>query len=302
MLILKTIFLAFILCKKSNAGINVHSVDHALDALTQLIKNLSSKELSWFQVFLTDKVLLRDENVNIVLSTLKAVQLSKLNNFSKASHIKNAVTLVWICDDSELTQIFNQQIALDNIARNIILIFLNNNVEHSRLADVFIYFAAFSIYNVNVLTLIEDNVVMVSVMPFQESECRTTSPAITNVYQNTLHKWEKEEMFPQQFKNFHKCPLRISTLEYPPAVMKKIINGTPQLYGSDVEVIRGLSSAMNFTVNFSHVAEPYNFGEIFSFNNSTGAISHAVSGNDDIAMGFYFLSHDKLKYLAHSYP
>lgn len=283
----------------SQTGSEVYS------ALSETIKILSVEDISFMQIFITHSTSKEDENLNRFLrkSNFMSFRFVKLGAKMKTKASRSLINLFWLQDEAELGEIFrnNTDSSISN-NNELFLVFVNAEIKICNLADVFKSFSSFAIYNANVLAISGDDVVMASFLPFQETQkCRNSIPIIINVYNKTARQWNSDVIFPNKLRNFHECPLRISTLEYPPAVMKKLNNGTAQYYGSDVEVIKGLSTALKFTVNFSHVAEPYNFGEIFE-NNSTGAISHVVSGDADIVIGFYFLFHNRLKYLSHSYP
>lgn len=185
----------------------------------------------------------------------------------------------------------------------ILLMLLESQAESSHFSNFFKEFSSsHAIVDINILTAMANEIVMVTFYPFHHDECRSSRPVTINVYNATMKKWKNEEIFPRKLRDFHNCPLRVSTLEYPPAVMRKIENGEEKFYGCDVEVIQGLSSTMNFHVNYSFVAGLYNFGEVYGDNNSTGAISHVFKGEADIVIGFYFLTYDRLKYLTHSTP
>lgn len=273
----------------------LNSLRAAVDAL--------SNDFSCLTIFTSSEALISEENPNKFLVNLQYVptQLVSLSTSKRTQSTRNALNIFWLQHEDELGGIFNHYHADSLRHGKMSLVFVNRVVEMTELADVFKTLSSLALYNVNVLTVSGGDVVMASFMPFQNAKCRDASPAIVNTYNETLHKWINEAIFPEKLRNFHKCPLGVSTLLYPPAVMKSLSDGTARYYGSDVEVLNGLASAMNFTANLSHVAEPYNFG-VIDDRNSTGAISHVATGDADIAMGFYFLIHDKLKYLSHSYP
>lgn len=79
--------------------------------------------------------------------------------------------------------------------------------------------------------------------------------------------------FPEKFSNFHKCPLNAVTIEYAPAVMPELKhpNGSFEVKRSDLEIIRGLSSVLNFQLNVTFLPEYGSWGVIFDNGTSTGA-------------------------------
>lgn len=271
-----------------------------LIALSDIFRILSATEISSIRITSTSQTANGDDSLNQVLRELESmpVQLMELEVSSKTASLENSLNVFWVEDGNEIFRLWKNLKPEDG---KVLLIISNSKPEKSKLAEVFGNFSALHIYDVNILSLEGEVAVMKSFFPFQENKCRNTSPVVINAFNETSQKWNSEEIFPTKLKNFFKCPLRITTLEYPPAVMQKFHNGLVEYYGSDVEVIRGLSSAMNFTADFAFVAEPYNFGQTLE-KNSTGAIAHVVEGTADIAMGFYFLIHAKLRFLSYSSP
>lgn len=220
---------------------------------------------------------------------------------SRSMNLKNAIIVFFVRDESELIGILRLQDSKRLSGGRAFFIFANGAAID--LADTFRAFTALAIFTVNVLAIDRDAIVMMSLEPFRENECRGTKPVVVNVYNETLNEWSKRDFLPPKLRNFHKCSVTVSAVDYAPAVMKKFNNETSatKFYGSDVELLRGLSTAMNFTLKLAHISDPYDFGEIHG-NHSTGAVSHIVDGDDDVAMGFYFLTYELNFHLSPGYP
>lgn len=280
------------------------SRDELLDALSVTIEALSRRKLSTIRFIKPDKIADNENKVNKILSGLKFTTLQIINSGSpQRKSLKNSLTLFWLLDEMAVKETLSKKNLINFTDSKMFLVFVEDKIENFIMTEMFETFLALAILDVNVLIFNGDNIVMVSFVPFRDKNCRNTSPVIVNVYNESKRKWSSDEIFPQKLLNFHRCPLRISTLEYPPAVMKKkkLENESFHYYGSDVEVISGLSLTMNFRANFAFIADPYDFGEV-NDNGSTGAISHVATGKADMLMGFYFLSYERLKYLSHSHP
>ena len=271
--------------------------EKALEALIISLETLPKKGISTLLIVKPDD---NEIEVDQMLSGLKfsVVQIKGRRRTSS----KNSLTLFWFRNEIQVGEAVETKNFVDTTDNKMFLVFCEDKIGNLILVKMFESFLAHAIFDVNVLIFNEESVVMVSFIPFQDNECRNASPVIINVYNEAKREWLDDNIFPNKLKNFHRCPLSISTLEYPPAVMKKILNnGSAHYYGCDIEVLHGLSSAMNFAVNLAFVAEPYNFGEV-SENGSTGAVSHVVTGKADMLMGFFFLSYERLKFLSHSHP
>lgn len=190
------------------------------------------------------------------------------------------------------------------------LLLFDFQIEFSYLTKIFNAFKSLECSNINIITSHNDGkIVMYSCIPFSmNGECRSTSPVIVNVYNASQHQWNNLEIFPARFKNFYGCPVSYSMPIYPPATMKIKNHGNTSrnvddYNGSDIEVIKGLSSVMNFSADIKFVAAPYDFGQIDSIRNvSSGAISHVYGKEADIANGFFFLSYERHKVLSYVYP
>lgn len=271
----------------------------ALEALSVTLETLSSQEVSSILIV---KSFDSETEVNQILSALKFTTVQIINSGRRQrKSSKHSLTLFWFQNEIQLWETVKKKNFTNATDSRLFLVFVEDKAENLILTELFESFSALAIFDVNVLLFNGVNVVMTSFVPFQDNKCRNASPVIINVFNEASREWSGE-IFPNKLKNFHRCPLSFSTLEYPPAVMRKTLdNGSLHYYGSDIEVVLGLSSAMNFTVNLTFVAEPYNFGEITE-NGSTGAVSHVVNGEADMLMGFYFLSYERLKYLSHSHP
>jgi len=220
-----------------------------------------------------------------------AVKLEVGSNSRKARKTKASLAVLFIENNFDVSHLFN---ANDQK----LLIVLSKNASESVLSNLFKSFLNQSFLDVNVLT--QD--FMLTFMPFKPNVCGDASSQVVNRFDAKTKQWNGK-IFPEKLNDFHSCPIRISTLHYPPSVRKETrADGSVFYVGSDIELIKGLSSVMNFTVNLSHVAAPYDFG-VIEGNRSTGAISHIASnGSADIAMGFFFLNYEKALHLAHSYP
>jgi hypothetical protein len=225
---------------------------------------------------------------------------------SRSMNLKNAIILFVVREENELAGILRAQDARHLSEAKAIFIFVNGATFDAgdNLATTFQTFSSLAIFNVNALAIDRDAIVMMSLVAFRENECRGTKPLVVNVFNETTMAWNEPDLLSPKLRNFHKCPVTISAVYYPPAVMKKLNTETGQveeLYGCDIELMKGLSAAMNFTMNVAYLAEPYDFGEVTD-NHSTGGVSHVAHGNADVALGFYFLTKERNDHLTPGYP
>jgi hypothetical protein len=265
--------------------------EKALESLSVALKTLSESKVSTILIVKFDK---NGIEVDHILRSLKFVTVTITDSVQGKSS-KNSLTLFWFRNETQVKRVTKKNFA--EIDSPMFLLFCEDQIQLPVLSRLFEIISSLAIFDVNVLMLNDSNVVLVTFIPFRDKSCRNTTPVISNVFNESAGEW-RDDIFPDKLGNFYECPLKISTLEYPPAVMKSFDG---EFYGCDIEVIRGLSTAMNFTVDLAFVAAPYNFGEVYD-NGSSGAVAHVVSGEADMLMGFYFLSYERIKFVSHSHP
>jgi hypothetical protein len=273
------------------------------NAFRLVIEKLTKNKVSTIHLIKPGKSFDSEVKVNRLLSGLKLTTL-EISTFESSlrKSLKNSLAIFWLQDEMAVKRTITNKNLMNFTDSKMFLVFVEDKIESCVLADIFETFLALAILDVNVIMFDEKNVVLVTFVPFQDGNCRNTVPVIINIYNETYRKWNANVIFPKKLINLQKCSLKISSLEYPPALMKKkLSDGSFHFYGSDVEVINELSSSMNFTVDLAFVAEPYNFGKITE-NYSSGALIPVANSKADLLMGFYFLSHEKFQHLSHSSP
>lgn len=156
------------------------------------------------------------------------------------------------------------------------------------------------IYNINLICKnnSNDEIVMKTFFPYQKNKCGNTNSIIINKFIN--YSWNNEKFFPSKFKNLHLCQLKVASFLYPPIIMRETYaNGTYRYYGSEMEILMGLSFALNFTIN--HVYYNYFYkGLFFENGTATGILKQVMDSELDMAMGFYFLNFARAKFLSFS--
>lgn len=156
------------------------------------------------------------------------------------------------------------------------------------------------LYNVNIITMAEDDdgcVVMKTFLPFRENACHQTNPIVINEF---CENWNDKDFFPFKFRNFHNCTLRAGTFEYAPAVIKR--ENDDSLHGSDIELIRGLQTILNFHLNLTFSEEPDAYGLTYDNGTVTGLKVLLLDNELDLLFGLYYATYPNCKYMACSQP
>lgn len=105
------------------------------------------------------------------------------------------------------------------------------------------------ITNANVLAPSEDyqTIYLFTYFPFTQEYCERVEPIVYDYFENNTFIFN-ETVFPAKLTNFFKCPLKISTYNFPPfVILTPQPNGTFYINGIEGTVLRVLSQKLNFT-------------------------------------------------------
>jgi hypothetical protein len=284
--------------------LNQHSISILNEAFIKVLKS-SSKTFGSLNFIVFDDDNKNDSQIGEILLEIEnlSVQIIKLNLNSKFKRIKileKSVTSFLFRSKFELISFDGRWEFLSSLPRYILLLF-DFQIEFSYLTKIFDTFKSLHCSNINIITFNNDGkIVIYSCIPFSiHTKCRSNVPSIVNFYNLSKHQWNNYDFFPSRLQNFYGCPVSFAMPIYPPAVMlknnkSKTSTNIDDYDGSEIEIVKGLSYAMNFTVDIKFVADLYDFGT---------ALSHINNDNNvDVVFGFYYLSHERSKVFSYVYP
>ncbi|CRK90889.1 CLUMA_CG004578, isoform A [Clunio marinus] len=139
---------------------------------------------------------------------------------------------------------------------------------------------------------------MRSFIPYQKNKCDDVNPKVINKYDINLCLWTSPDIFPNKLRNFYKCPIVISTYIYPPTIILDNINGTEIITGYDIELLETLGKMMNFTLKIELVTGQTAWGFITANGSSGGVIKKVMDGEADVAIGGYYLTLTRAKFMS----
>lgn len=160
------------------------------------------------------------------------------------------------------------------------------------------------IYNVNIIAFDEiDNIVrMFTFYPFSHGNCSNTNPININEFNNDTKKWIQGTVFPSKLRDFHNCPINTIVCAYGPSAQETIFsNGTKLINGSDVEIFRGIASALNAKLCLKILTEPGAWGQVFENGTTAGSFDFLNNGSADIAANFYYLMELRSRFFQYSH-
>ncbi|XP_072939978.1 uncharacterized protein [Epargyreus clarus] len=100
-------------------------------------------------------------------------------------------------------------------------------------------------------------------------KCKNSDPEKLDIRNDCPYDSCFELLFPEKFKDLHKCPIIVSTFEQPPFMY--LHNGTGEPTGGDGDMLKIVTSALNATLVIKPPAEGDDWGH-YENNNWTGSM------------------------------
>lgn len=141
---------------------------------------------------------------------------------------------------------------------------------------------------------------MLTFYPFSSDGCSNFKPVSINKFSSGNHSWlYNQKVFPQKMKNFYKCPIKVSTYEYPPNVMiEKLKNQSFVFKGYEIEILNGLADILNFNLKLDIMTEPFAWGLIFPNGTASGLMKRTIIGQTDVGIGYLYLTFVRSKFMS----
>lgn len=166
------------------------------------------------------------------------------------------------------------------------------------MSKVFNLFRKQNIMNVNILDVNSERISLKTFAPFGFCDCDSVVPVEVNIFINGT--WHNSDVFPEKLKNLHGCPIKVATFDYPPAIIVETVNGVDKITGNDIELLEGLSDALNFKLDFDILREPAAWGFLSENGSSGGVMKRIMDEKADIAIGTYYLTLTRAKFMSYS--
>lgn len=147
---------------------------------------------------------------------------------------------------------------------------------------------------VSFLLIQNSTAVLQTFMPYNEKNCNDLKLRTINEFAAKTG-WRTDQFFPNKVKNFHRCPIRITTYRnvVPYIIRDEIVNGKMILKGRVIEIVNALSKSLNFTAQMLY--EP-------SISAWESCFQKVATHEADIFIGNTFLELPRTKYLDYTTP
>ncbi|KAG5684347.1 hypothetical protein PVAND_013582 [Polypedilum vanderplanki] len=297
---IKNLFLILLLLKV----VKVQENEDIVKIIDKIFKSDLSMELPSINLITTEKSYKEKLSSKIIekLSKKKSMMILNEESLNKLK-IEKLMFNIFIIKSLEGFKNLSKKITNKkfNYGGYYVIIFENGTKEDSH--EIFTLLWEFYIHNINLLRKENNTIIVETFIPFQPSKCNQTEPVEIAKYKNGKFITKPENFFPLKFKNFHRCPIKVTTFgSLAPSVLRNNFpNGSYELYGRDVKVFRALEKEFNFYANVTYLTKYGSWGIIFENGTVTGAMGHATRREADFALGNLFLKLERVLIMGYSF-
>lgn len=232
-----------------------------------------------------------------------SIQLESCENISVAPRSAIGRNFIVILIDTANTEEMLKHMTRDRFdySGHYMIYYLESIIDMSCLEIIFKKLFDLFIYNVNILTrTVNDSteIQLETFYPFTEEGCKETKPVVINKFKNEV--WENLNFFPKKMKSFLKCPLKVASFIYAPAIIMEGDKKNFTLHGSDIELLKGIANELNFTIQYSFDPEPGAWGDLKENGSSSGAFYKIIHGEADLTIGMIGRLYHREKFISFS--
>lgn len=272
-----------------------------VDAIDMIVKKVFLKK------YMTLNVITAVESQNdVAVQELKTLLMTnkrencaiRFNNHTailrNLKRLRN-INLIFL-DNFRSFEVFFKSITSDKFNfRGFYLIVLAHG-KFDGIEEIFRLFWAKGITNVNLIFIDKGEVQVSTFKPFENvSTCGKTSEVFVDKFINGSFLRGFDKVFPAKLKNLFGCKVRVTTFDRCPAVC-----ASEELFGFDIELLNGLSKALNFNVDLNFLEGAAKWGTILSDGSTTGAIAEIVNGKADFIIGGLLLRSSRVEIMDYS--
>lgn len=288
-MIFKDYYVVFLCMLVEGTGISKFGVDKERKTFVNIWQKLQNKPKSVRLVFDESESNIR----NHYLETISAESQVDIIDMNRVKVLTFQSQFNLICSESQvnLEQFLSE---LDKkkflVSGQFVIVSMNCSLINSKR----LFQLAWQRYIINLDIICQSNnsYSVKTFMPFSENAL-----TLTTVELNLNEK--NFEFFPKKLTNFHLHPVKVATFFYPPITMREERgDGTYRYYGSEMDLVYGLASSLNFTVDMNFVNKTGASGILFDNGTATGFLKQTIDGEIDMLIGFYYLTYQRTQFMS----
>lgn len=264
--------------------------EHFVDAIDKIVLNNFLKGYTTFNLIfcgesndLVEEILRRMEPQADFVVRIELI--SKVQNIKGRRKRNNLIFLNSILDFWQLNEKIEPNIF--HLRGRFLFILTRGSVEE--IEEIFVALWKKNVFNVNVLIEMDNSIEIMTFLPYRGSRCGDTTPITVTRFRNG--SFADEDIYLDKFSNLQNCPVKISTYEDPPIVMRnQVENRTVELSGVDMDILSLLSELLHFTPKIKFNQDPQPWGKLYENGSFDGILGEIERNETDMAIGFLFLN------------
>ncbi|CRK90109.1 CLUMA_CG003827, isoform A [Clunio marinus] len=197
-----------------------------------------------------------------------------------------------------------RKISENNIIRHdgyFLIVLANGKIPEIEM--IFKLFWNIQVYNVNIMYQQKENrfVTVKPFMPFNKLNCNDTSAITVNKFVKGKFVKNLKYFYPQKMRNLHDCYVRVAVANSAPpfVIEKKLSNGSSELSGQDISMIKTIAEYLNFKINYSFIGHE---GYLLENGSAVGPLKTLIDGDSDLSVTNWWMIPVRLKFLDSTAP
>lgn len=140
-----------------------------------------------------------------------------------------------------------------------------------------------------------DDLLLYTYFPYAENECEHAQPVLLHRLSPFTMLHPSVELYPTKLSNFHGCPIRVATFDYPPYTMLESDGSNRRkLRGMEGDMLQMISKALNFSIELVEVAGLDKWGEIYGNGSFSGAVKMVIDEAVNMTVGCFSMRGERM--------
>lgn len=228
------------------------------------------------------------------LSTIACVRSEVIHNFFDLNKRRRRFVIISIEEYQQFLEFHNELNDSFSFGGIYVIVMLKGRIKETQ--SIYKLCQESQIYNVDIVYENHKNEIVIETFePFTSTSCSDTKPLIINKFKNGEFKKEVATFFPNKIKRLFGCPISVATAinAEPYVLVEKLENGSYDVSGRDIKLLKTIAEKLNFTIFYSHIEDE---GYLFTNGSAGGIIKRLLHNETEMIIADFWLKANRLKY------